>query len=232
MKPKIEDRKKAIELRKRGFSYNEIRQRIRVSKSSLSLWLRSVGLSKQQKQRLTEKKQLSTRNGWEKWRAQRIAKTQSIKAGARQEIPKITREHLFLMGSMLYWAEGAKEKPWRSAQVKLNNTDPRMLTLFLLWLTEICKVPMKDIRFEIYLHENSVNNVAKVQQYWSRSLNIPKRALSKVYFKNNEIKTHRHNTGMDYYGGVTVRVGKSTDFNRKIAGWIEGVDQQLQNFKI
>lgn len=52
---KIEEKKKAIELRKQGLSYREILEQIPVAKSSLSLWLRSVGLSKKQKQRLTEK---------------------------------------------------------------------------------------------------------------------------------------------------------------------------------
>jgi hypothetical protein len=228
METKTKDKEKAITLRKRGLSYNEIRNQIKVSKSSLSLWLRSVGLSKQQKQRLTKKKRISIRKGWEKWHAQRLEKAERIKTKARREIPKVTHENLFLMGTMLYWAEGTKEKPWRSSTVKLNNTDPRMLHIFLQWLTVICKVPKKDIRFEIYLHKNSINNVTKVQKYWSHSLNIPIQELSRVYFKKTKIKTKRHNTGIDYYGGVTVRVKKSTDLNRKITGWIEGVYKQFE----
>jgi len=50
-----EDYKKAIELRKKGLSYSEILKCVPVAKSTLSLWLRSVGLSKKQRQRLTDK---------------------------------------------------------------------------------------------------------------------------------------------------------------------------------
>ena len=46
----------ALNLRKQGFSYSEILERIPVAKSTLSLWLREVGLSKRQKQHLTQKK--------------------------------------------------------------------------------------------------------------------------------------------------------------------------------
>lgn len=49
-------KEKAINLRKRGFSYSEILEQIPVAKSTLSSWLHSIGLSKKQKQRLTEKK--------------------------------------------------------------------------------------------------------------------------------------------------------------------------------
>ena len=63
MIPKIEEKNKAIELRKQGLSYKEILEQISVAKSSLSLWLRNVGLSKKQKQRLTEKKLKSALRG-------------------------------------------------------------------------------------------------------------------------------------------------------------------------
>ena len=52
-------KERAIKLRREGLSYSEILQKIPVAKSTLSLWLRSIGLSKKQVQRLTEKKLLA-----------------------------------------------------------------------------------------------------------------------------------------------------------------------------
>ncbi len=49
MIPKKEERKKAIQLRKKGLSYSKILKQVPVAKSTLSLWLRSVGLTKRQK---------------------------------------------------------------------------------------------------------------------------------------------------------------------------------------
>ncbi len=60
---KQKEKNKAIELRKQGLSYREILGQISVAKSSLSLWLKSVKLAQEQKQRLTDKKLASARKG-------------------------------------------------------------------------------------------------------------------------------------------------------------------------
>ena len=53
----------AIELRKAGLTYSEILSKIPVAKSTLSDWLYSVGLSKKQKQRITEKRLAASLKG-------------------------------------------------------------------------------------------------------------------------------------------------------------------------
>src|SRR3989344_7141328 len=100
---KESEKTKAIELRKKGFSYVEILKSVPVAKSTLSLWLRSVGLSKKQKQRLTEKKLSSMQRGWTKWRNQRIDLTEKIKKSARRDVRKISERELWLIGIALYW---------------------------------------------------------------------------------------------------------------------------------
>jgi len=53
----------AISLRQGGRSYSEILQKVSVAKSTLSLWLREVGLSKKQHQRLTQKRLKAAQRG-------------------------------------------------------------------------------------------------------------------------------------------------------------------------
>jgi transposase len=65
MAVKVKEKEIAIELRRQGYSYSEILKRVPVAKSTLSLWLRSLGLAKQQKQRLTEKRLAALKRGWE-----------------------------------------------------------------------------------------------------------------------------------------------------------------------
>ncbi len=69
---KNSQKEKAIALRRKGLSYSEILKEIPVAKSTLSLWLRSVGLAKKQKQRLTEKKRLGQLRGALKRKINRI----------------------------------------------------------------------------------------------------------------------------------------------------------------
>jgi transposase len=73
---KFKEKETAIELRRQGYSYSEILKKIPVAKSTLSLWLRSVGLAERQKQRLTEKKRKGQLKGAQMKRRQRILLTE------------------------------------------------------------------------------------------------------------------------------------------------------------
>lgn len=228
---KIQEKQKAIELRKQGLSYSEILKKVPVAKSSLSLWLKSVGLAKEQKQRLTEKKLASALRGSLKRRQERIKNTKEIKNIAIKEIGKLTERELWLISVALYWAEGHKEKEIdgriKSGRVRLSNSDPLLIKIFLKWLIEIHKVPKTDIAFRIFLHETSRYKLPEVQRYWSEILEFPIDYFQKVSWKKNIIKTKRKNIGENYFGLINLEVQKSTNLNRKIAGWIDGI---CQNF--
>lgn|SRR3989344_2494217 len=219
----------AIKLRQQGFSYNEILAKIPVAKSTLSLWLRSVGLSKRQKQRLTEKKLTSLKKGWQTWRKTRIENTKLIIENAKSEIKnmKINNQSLLIIGSILYWAEGAKEKPYRPGQgIIFSNSDPKMATIFILWLKKCLNVSDKDIFCEIYIHENYKDKLQRTRAYWSKNTGLSISKFGRIYFKKHLLKTSRRNIGDEYYGLLRVRVSKSSHLNRKITGWIEGICEQ------
>lgn len=228
---KLQEKEKAIKLRKQGLSYSEILKEVSVAKSTLSLWLRSVGLSQKQKQRLTEKKLASMRRGQEACRAKRIKITKEIKGKAVKEIGELTERELWLISATLYWAEGEKEKEIegriRSGRVRLSNSDPFLIKIFLKWLTEVRKVPKTDITFRIYLHETSRHRLLEVQQYWSKMLELPIDYFQKVSWKKDKIKTKRKNTGKNYFGLIDLYVQRSTTLYREIAGWIEGIYKNL-----
>ncbi len=213
-----EDYKKAIELRKEGLSYSEILKCVPVAKSTLSLWLRSVGLSKKQKQRLTNKKLTSALRGAARKKEQRLTLSESLKKTARNEIGKISIRELFLIGTALYWAEGSKQKDHSvSTRVRFSNSDPKMVKLFLLWLNKTCKILSPDIRCDLYIHEK--NDIIRAKSFWQKEINLP---IEGIYFKRTKI-TKRKNVGKDYYGLISINVKRSTNLNRKISGWIEGV---------
>ncbi len=222
MKPDLKE--KAIDLRKRGLSYSEIIGQIPVSKSTLSLWLHLVELSKKQKQRLTDKKLASALKGAQARKTQRIKISNEIKVESCAQIKSINYKELLLIGTALYWAEGSKEKEHSVSQgVIFSNSDPLMIKLFIKWLKEILSVKEEEIVPEIYIHENSINNITAVKKYWSGITNIPISEFNRVYFKKNKLSTKRKNIGKNYYGLLRIRVRRSTNMNRKISGWIEGV---------
>jgi hypothetical protein len=217
----IDQKEKAITLRKQGHSYSEILKEVPVAKSTLSLWLRSVGLAKQQKQNITAKRIAGALRGARARKDQRIKITKEIKDGARQEIESISKRDLWLIGIALHWAEGAKEKEnGTKAGVNFSNSDPKMILLFRKWLINTFSVNDSDLVYELYVHKTA--NIEEAQTYWSKILLISTKEL-RTYLKKSKIKTIRKNTGNDYHGLIRVKVNKSTNLNRKISGWIEGI---------
>lgn len=225
-------KEKAINLRREGLSYSEILQKIPVAKSTLSLWLRSVGLSKKQIQRLTEKKLLAIQKGGQSRKKWRLATTKSIKKQAHLEIKKrvkrISTRDLWLMGTMLYWAEGSKDKEYQPGQsVIFSNSDPLMINVFLKWLDICLQIPVKDIKFSIYIHENHKHNIEKIKTFWSNASGFSIERFDKIYYKKHKVKTYRRNTEENYHGLLRIRIIKSSALNRRITGWIEGIYQYI-----
>ena len=226
---KTEEKVKAIELRKQGFSYSEILKEIPVAKSSLSLWLRSVGLSKRVTHILTEKKRLSALRGAVARHNQRIVLTSRIFKETEADIQNISKRELWLMGVMLYWAEGSKEKDHSPGSgVVFGNSDCQMINLFLKWLLEITEVKKENIGFEIYIHENSKNSLERVRKFWADSTGFGIENFNKIYFKRNKIKTNRTNIGTLYYGLLRVKVKRSSTLTRKIAGWVNAINKAIK----
>ncbi|HRH31281.1 MAG TPA: hypothetical protein PK950_01315 [Candidatus Paceibacterota bacterium] len=224
------EKDKAIQLRKDGKTYSEILKAIPVAKSTLSLWLRKVGIAKEQVHQFSEKKRLSSLRGSKVRKDQRIQRQKSIIDIAKIEIGEITDRELFLIGIALYWAEGSKEKEWQpGSSAEFNNMDATMIRVFLAWLIRIVKVPKNMLVFEISLHENHQLRVPEVLGYWQKVTGFEQADLYKVYFKRNSVKTtNRRNTGAEtYFGLLRIRVKQSSTLLRKITGWTSGIVEGL-----
>ncbi len=220
---KTELKEEVIRLRKKGLTYNQILQKVPVAKSTISLWLRSVGLAKPQYQKITKKRIEAMKRGWEACRKKRILITEKIKELAHKEIKTISKKELWLMGIMLYWAEGSKEKLGRGHRVCFSNKDPLMIKLFIRWLRECLKIIPDEISFDIYIHENHKFDIKNTKNYWAKITGFLPSKFDKIYYKKHRIKTNRTNVKDYYHGLVRVQVRKSTNLNRKITGWIEKI---------
>lgn len=222
MLSKIEARAQALALRKQGLSYREILENVHVAKSTLSLWLRSVGLSKKQRQRLTDKKLRAMARGWAKVRANRISRIQEIKKTADAEFRKYYKDPLWVLGTTLYWGEGNKIKAWdNSAEVIFSNMDVLAITAMRKWLQRYCEVRQEDIHYSLYIHETAHMRLGTILQYWAEKLGVSLEGIS-VYYKRNKLSaTKRRNTGVTYYGVIRLKVRKSTALGHKIDMWMK-----------
>jgi hypothetical protein len=218
----------AISLREEGLSYSDILKKIPVAKSTLSLWLRSVGLSKKQKQLLTERKMSAIRKGGLRRHEQRLNEIDIINKNAIIDVGLITKRDLWLTGTMLYWAEGSKQKDWDvSVGIQFSNSDSRMIRVFILFLQKCLSVAYSDMKFELYIHESCRFLEENIILYWSNELSFPISKLEKVYYKKNIINSKRKNRDVNYHGQLSIKVKRSTRLNRKISGWINGFCQNI-----
>lgn len=147
---KLAEKLLARKLRQQGYSLNEIAAKLGVAKSSVSTWVRDIELTPQQKNRLNSKG--FHVNAIEKRRISRLAneerKRQAVILGAQHSVPKISREQLWLIGVMLYWAEGGKTQ----RMVRFSNGDPEMIKIMMAFFRQVCGTDEKKFRGYIHIH--------------------------------------------------------------------------------
>ena len=215
---------KAIKLRREGLSYNEILRQVPVAKSTIALWLHSVGLSKRVKHILTEKKRLAALSGAKARHDERIRSTRQIFKKCKEELGPLSKRDIFILGIALYWAEGSKEKEEKpGSSVRFTNSDARMVKLFLVWLLDIAKVTKEKIHFSIYIHANQADYIDRQRIYWSEQTGFDLSCFNRVYYKVHRLKTNRINIGDSYHGVLNVNVRSSSVLLRKIAGWVQAM---------
>lgn len=218
---KKEEQLKAVALRKEGVSMKEIAKKLQVAKSSISLWVRNVELSKQQLKALKNKtKSLEV---VEKRRATRLknedARRKAIMVQAGKEIKNISRRDLQIIGLCLYLGEGSKAQ--RGA-AKLANSDPAVIKIMMRYFREICHVPEK--KFRAHIHTYSHLNVEEAEVYWSKVSGIPRGQFYKTYSKPSIASKGKKDSTP--YGTVDLTVC-STELYLQIMGQIEKIKRVL-----
>ena len=212
---------KARELRKQGYSVKEITHALNVTKSSVSLWVRSIKLTAKQKKRLSEKghslavieKRRETRLANE--RAHRQVFFQS----AIREIDCISRRDLFFIGQGLYLGEGAK---YSRGNASFCNSDPRIIQIMMRFYREICNVPDTKFRAQVLLHPHL--SALRAEKFWSTVSGIPRTHFQKTSQQHNiASKGKKDSLPM---GTFTIAVYDTRLF-LKIMGWMEGTYQHM-----
>jgi len=223
MKLRLEDKYLAIALRRQGKTFSEIRAIIpNLSKGTLSGWLKNVKLTKEEETRLKKHLQEVIGNAWVKaaWtkRKKKRERIKEILEKAKKEYSSLFKNRLFLIGLVLYWAEGNR----KTESFQFTNSDPAAIKAMLRWLTKVCKIPKEEIRFRIFIHKIYAHE--NCEKFWSKVARIPINNFQKTIYKPTP---HKLKKNLEYKGCVQIRVFKS-EFFWKVMGWLQNLIEEFR----
>jgi len=127
------------DLRRLGLSYGEIMDLIPVKKSTLATWCREIRLTEEQYAAIKARRAQEPGIPRDTQR-KRHREIERIRSEARAQVPVLMKDPLWVAGTILYWAEGAKTRN----HLRLNNSDPRALRLSLSRGSESSSIPKHD----------------------------------------------------------------------------------------
>ncbi len=218
-------REKATRLRRAGWSYNVISQRIKVAKSTLSHWLREVPYSPNpsvaRRIRQGPMKSAMRRHG------EKLQKILTIKQYAAAELGQLSKRDLWMIGLGLYIGEGSK----LYEMTQLVNSDPNVVMLSMLWLRKVCGLSNENFRIAIHLYPDTSKQAAL--RYWSKVCAVPASRFGKIQVDRRTNKSGKKHRKLPY-GTVRITVKSAgtpqygVALHRKIIGWIEAIYRQAR----
>jgi hypothetical protein len=218
----------AQQLRRQGWSIKDIAKKLKVSRSSASVWCREIHLTKKQKEVLLQKQIEAGSVGRLKGALSNQIKRENAIAEARnaamQQIQCVTNSDLFYLGLGIYWGEGVKS---RSGQAAIVNSDPRILKTMIRWFIECLGVNRAEFRPYVYISAHHKPREKLIMAYWEKELCLPASQFkTPIYIEQRPKQTHQNHNS--YFGVVALRVLKSTNLKYRILSLLEVVNQRLE----
>ena len=207
-RPRAKDdlRTRARELREGGETYPAIAARLGVSKSTVSLWVRDIPAPVPTRRRSQHARRMGQAY-WDAENARRDAAREQIKDEAARSIGGLSDRELLLVGTALYWAEGAKDKDYaRRERLAFINSDVRVIRTYLAWL-DVMGIAESRRSYRLSIHESA--DVPAATEFWSAVVGVPVAEFRRPTLKRHTGTTVRLNVGADYHGCLIVQVGKS-----------------------
>lgn len=214
MRTLVQEKEKAILLRQKGYTYKEILAIVPVAKSSLSLWLKDLPLTKSEKIALKNRKSASISRGRIKvagiLHTRRLVREKAQWVEARDVFKKYSNEPFFHTGLALYWAEGGK----RTDQWQFMNSDVDMQILMIKWLVTYAAIEKKDLRFRLYVHKAYQSE--ECDSWWAKKLLVRSSQFLKTIIKPSGLSIKKR---PNYRGCLRIEVRTSKSLLNKMRFW-------------
>jgi len=166
---KLVERQQARQLRRTGLPVGEIAERLGVSKSSVSLWVRDVEFTPIPRVTRGRRRDPNALQRRKQGEIERLVEEGRVRIG------RLSEREFLVAGVALYAGEGAKG----DGRLRFVNSDPRMVMFFCAWLRHFYEIDESRLRLALYLHQGL--DLAAAMAYWSALTGIPETQFTKPY---------------------------------------------------
>ncbi len=214
-----EVRERARTLRREGWSVPQISRELRIARSTA--WTITKDIAWTPGPDSASRRAEAGRRYWKAWHERRDIERKNAHAVAAAHVGELTDRDLLLLGTVLYWAEGGKAKPWnRSEYLDFINSDPDVIKLFLAWLRLLGVAPER-LAYRVSIHASA--DVPAAVRFWAGVVGVPEESFLRSTLKRHNPTTVRKNTGDGYHGCLIVRVRRSTAEYWRMEGVWRGI---------
>jgi hypothetical protein len=229
MKAPAELLEQALALRRAGGTAPEIAARLGIARSTAYRWTRHIPLADtpQRRIRRQEHSRRMTDAQWGAHRADRDRAHAEQVAAVAAAVGELTDRDVTLIGAAIYWCEGAKSKPWRPQDwtVKLTNSDPLLVNLFLRYL-ELLGRSRLELSYRLSIHRTA--DITAALAWWREQLSLPDGTPVAVTVKRHQPSPGRRNLGADYHGCIVVCAPRARDVYWRMEGVLRGLAHGLE----
>ena len=197
-------KERAIELRKEGLSYNFIRHQVKVSKSTLTRWLADIPF-KPGNDFIQRVNRTRSELGDLRRKVKRESEEEAKKL-AEEDMGRLSRRDLFMLGLGVYMGEGSK-----TVGLRLVNSDPTIIKTGILWFKKV--YGLEDSNFMVRIHLYPDCDIEESRQYWSKVTGLGLPQFYGVHVDKRQNKSIRNNRKLLFgTAHVTIRSAKKREF--------------------
>ena len=184
---KVAEREQARELRSRSWTLADIADKLGVSKSSVSVWVRDVEFTPSPRRMARSRPP----NVLQRRKAEEIER---LLTEGRDRIGELSERELLVAGTALYAGEGTKG----DGAVTFANSDPHMVVFFCAWLRRFFDIDERRVRVRVYLHEGL--DLEAAESHWSALTGVPLAQFRAPYraVPDPSIRRTKHEFGCVY----------------------------------
>jgi len=203
---KVKEQEEARRLRAQNLTIIQIAEKLGVSKSSVSIWVRDVPFTQ-------SKRRYAPHARWYPWKENRLREIAACDLWGEERIGVMSDQSFLAAGAALYAGEGAKA----SGKVMFANTDSSMVSFFCTWLRKFFEIDEARLRVRVYLHQGLDLDAA--HEFWSEITGVPLTQFRSSYRAEPDpsIRHNKHEMGCVYVAY------NSTLVHRQIMGLVRAL---------